>query len=66
MMHLAAFVAQKAEIEAMLTRLQSLSDDHFGVAPYEVSWGDVGSLDHHAELLKRIADMAFPAGEHAA
>ena len=27
---LAAFVARKAEIDAMLTRLQALSDDHFG------------------------------------
>ncbi len=30
---LAAFVQKKAEIDAMLTRLQALSDDHFGVAP---------------------------------
>jgi hypothetical protein len=29
---LAAFVQKKAEIDAMLTRLQALSDDHFGVA----------------------------------
>jgi hypothetical protein len=63
---LAAFVARKAEIDAMLTRLQALSDDHFGVAPDEVTWGDVGSLGHHAELLKRITDMAFNEGEHAA
>ena len=62
---LAAFVARKAEIDAMLTRLQSLSDDHFGVAPDEVTWGDVGSLGHHAELLKRITDMAFNEGDHA-
>jgi hypothetical protein len=27
---LAAFVSKKAEIDAMLTRLQALSDDHFG------------------------------------
>jgi hypothetical protein len=63
---LAAFVARKAEIDAMLTRIQMLSDDHFGVAPDEVTWGDVGSLGHHAELLKRITDMAFNEGEHAA
>jgi hypothetical protein len=30
---LAAFVSRKAEIDAMLTRLQALSDDHFGYAP---------------------------------
>jgi len=63
---LAAFVARKTQIDAMLKRLQALSDDHFGVAPDEVTWGDVGTLEHHAELLKRITDMAFREGEHAA
>jgi hypothetical protein len=62
---LAAFVQRKAEIDAMLARLQALSDEHFGVAPDEVIWGHVGSLRHHAELLKRITDMAFNEGEHA-
>ena len=62
---LAAFVSRKAEIDTMLTRLQALSDDHFGVAPEEVTWGHVGTLEHHAELLKRITDMAFGEGEHA-
>jgi hypothetical protein len=63
---LAAFVARKAELDAMLTRIQKLSDDHFGVAPDEVTWGDVGSLGHYAGLLKRITDMAFSEGGHAA
>jgi hypothetical protein len=63
---LAAFVQRKAEIDAMLTRLQALSADHFGVAPDEVTWSHVGTLEHYAELLKRIADMAFSEGEHAA
>jgi hypothetical protein len=63
---LAAFVAKKAEIDLMLTRLGALSDDHFGVAPDEVTWGDVGTLEHHAELLERITNMAFHEGEHAA
>jgi hypothetical protein len=62
---LAAFVQRKAEIDTMLARLQALSDDHFGVAPDEVTWGHVGSLGHHAELLKRITDMACNEGEHA-
>ena len=63
---LAAFVAKKAEIDAMLTRLQALSDDHFGYAPDDVTWGHVGTLEHYTELLKRITDMAFNEGEHAA
>ena len=62
---LAAFVQKKTEIDAMLSRLQMLSDEHFGVAPDEVTWGHVGSLGHHAELLRRITDMAFNEGEHA-
>ena len=61
-----AFVARKAEIDAMLSRIQSLSNDHLGVAPDEVTWGDVGTLGHYAELLRRITDMAFHEGENAA
>jgi hypothetical protein len=33
---LAAFVSKKAEIDAMLTRLQVLSDDHFNYSPDEI------------------------------
>ena len=63
---LAAFVSRKAEIDTMLARLQALSDDHFGYAPDEVTWAHVGTLEHYADLLKRITDMAFNEGEHAA
>lgn len=60
-----AFIAKKFQIDAMLTRLQQLSDDHFETHPDEINWGDVGSLSHYAELLKRITDAAFREGEHA-
>jgi hypothetical protein len=63
---LAAFVARKAEIDTMLTRLQALSDDHFNYSPDEISWGHVGTLGYYAELLKRVTDSAFKEGEHAA
>jgi hypothetical protein len=62
---LAAFVSRKAEIDAMLTRLQAFSDDHFGYAPDDVSWDHVGTLEHYAELLKRVTDSAFKESEHA-
>jgi hypothetical protein len=62
---LAAFVSKKAEIDAMLTRLQAFSDDHFGYAPDDVSWDHVGTLEHYAELLKRVTDSAFKESEHA-
>jgi hypothetical protein len=63
---LAAFVSKKAEIDAMLARLQALSADHFGYAPDEVTWAHVGTLEHYTELLKRVTDSAFREGEHAA
>lgn len=62
---LSAFMAKKAEIDEMLTRLQTLSDDHFNAHPDEINWGDVGTLEHYAGLLKRITDSAFCEGEHA-
>ncbi|CAA7619091.1 hypothetical protein [Magnetospirillum sp. SS-4] len=63
---LAAFVARKAEIDAMLARLQDASADHFGFAPDDINWGHVGTLAHYADRLKRITDAAFNEGEHAA
>jgi len=60
-----AYIAKKTEIDIMLARLTALSEDHFNVAPDQVNWGDVGSLSHYAELLKRITDSAFKEGEHA-
>ena len=63
---LAAFVCKKAEIDVMLTRLQALSDDHFGYSPDDITWDHVGTLGYYAELLKRVTDSAFKEGEHAA
>jgi hypothetical protein len=62
---LAAFVSKKAEIDAMLTRLQALSDDHFNYSPDEITWDHVGTLGYYAELLKRVTDSAFKEGGHA-
>jgi len=60
-----AFMEKKAEIDAMLARLKTFSDDHFNAHPDEISWGDVGTLNHYAGLLQRITDSAFHEGEHA-
>jgi hypothetical protein len=62
---LAAFLAKKAEIDAMLVRIANLSDDHFGADPDKVNWGDVGSLEDYARHLRRITDAAFREGKHA-
>ena len=61
----AAFIAKKGEIDTMLGRLQRLSADHFNVDPDRITWGDVGTLSHYAELLGRIIDSAFHGGEFA-
>ena len=53
-------------IDTMLERLKALSDDHFETHPDEINWGEVGTLNHYASLLRQITDSAFKEGEHAA
>ena len=60
---LTAFAARKAEIDAMLQRLVSFSDEHFGVSPDEVMWGHVGDLGFVAERLRQACDFIFQEGE---
>ena len=60
-----AFLAAKFEIDAMLERLAALSADHFETDPDEINWGDVGTVNHYASLLRQITDSAFKEGEHA-
>ena len=62
---LATFIEKKAEIDAMLARLQALSRDHFNAHPDEINWGHVGTLNHYRAKLREITDMAFREGEHA-
>ena len=61
-----AFIAAKAEIDVMLERPKTLSDDHFETHPDDIHWGHVGTLKHYAGLLRQITDSAFKEGEHAA
>ena len=60
----AAFIARKAEIDAMLARLTALSADHFETSPEETDWDHVGTLGRYASL-PATTDMAFKEGEHA-
>ena len=60
-----AFLGKKAEIDEMIARLANLSADHFNSQPHQINWGDVGTLEHYASLLKHITDSAFKEGEHA-
>jgi len=61
-----AFIKANSQINEMLERLKSLSDDHFGACPGEINWGYVGTLDYYADILRRLTDEAFKEGEHAA
>ena len=61
-----AFMTTKSQIDAMLERLKVLSDDHFETHPDKINWGDVGTLNHYASLLRQITDSAFKEGEHVA
>ena len=60
-----AFLAAKREIDGMLTRIKSLSDDHFETDPDAIHWGDVGTLYCYAKLPRQITDSAFSEGENA-
>ena len=60
-----AFISAKAEIDTMLERLTTLSDDHFETNPDEINWGDVSTLNHYASLLRQITVSAFKEGEYA-
>lgn len=60
-----AFLARKAEIDVILARLATLSDEHFNLHPDEIHWGHVGNLEHYASLLRRVSDAAFKEGEYA-
>ena len=62
---LAAFVARKSEIDAILARLIQLSNGHFNATPDQINWGDVGTLGSYLEQLQRVADAAFQEGEYA-
>ena len=58
-----AFLIAKAQIDTMLSQLQALSDDHFESHPDEITWADVGTLNHYVSLLQQITDSAFKEGE---
>ncbi len=63
---LAAFLAKKAEFDALLADLQRMSADHFGADPETVLWGKVGDLEFYTEQMRRVTDAYFKRGEHAA
>ena len=63
---LEAFLAKKAEFDALLAELQQASDDHFGADPEAVLWGETAWLADATAKLKEVADAHFRRGEYAA
>jgi hypothetical protein len=63
---LEAFLAKKAEFDALLAELQQASEDHFGADPEAVLWGETAWLHDATAKLKGIADAHFRRGEYAA
>jgi len=61
----AAFLAKKAEFDALLTELTQASEDNFGAEPETVLWGEATSLSDATAKLKDIADQHFRRGEYA-
>ena len=61
---LAAFLAKKAEFDALLAELAQASEDDFGADPEEVLWGEAAWLSDATAKLKDIADQHFRRGEY--
>ncbi len=59
---LAAFIARKAEIDAMLERLVAFSADQFEYSPVDVNWAHVGTLEHYRAHLHEITDNGAARG----
>ena len=63
---LAAFLAKKAEFDALLGEFKLASNEHFGANPEAVLWGETTWLSDATAKLKDIADQHFHRGEYAA
>jgi hypothetical protein len=61
---LAAFIAHKARIDAVLTALQAASADHFGIEPDEVHWAHVGNASRLAAALEDLLHAYDRTGEY--
>ena len=48
------FMRGKAEIDDLITRIQTASADHFGTEPEAVNWGHAGSLGFVTERLNEL------------
>ena len=63
---LEAFLAKKAEFDALIADLQQASGDHFGADPEAVLWAETAWLTDATGTLKEVADQHFRHSEYAA
>lgn len=61
-----AFIAKTATFERLFEQLQRMRDEHFGVNPDAVTWGDVADMSYRLEQLQQLTDAYFKEGEFAA
>jgi predicted exporter len=62
---LEAFLAAKAEFDALVAELQQASADHFGADPETVVWEHAAMLQDWNRRLRDIADAYHRRGEYA-
>jgi hypothetical protein len=62
---LEAFMAAKAEFDALVAELQAMSADHFGADPEEVVWEHAEMLKDWNTRLRDITDAYHRRGEYA-
>ena len=62
---LEAFMAAKAEFDALVAELQAMSADHFGADPEAVLWEHAEMLKDWNARLRNITDAYHRRGEYA-
>ena len=62
---LEAFMAAKAEFDALVAELQQMGADHFGADPEAVLWGHAEMLKDWNARLRHITDAYHRRGEYA-
>ena len=60
-----AFIASKSRIDAALARLSAASNTNFGIAPDNITWGDVTLLEDVEGKLDCICNWVFCEGEYS-
>jgi hypothetical protein len=63
---LEAFLAAKAEFDALVAELQQASADHFGADSKTVFWEHVETLQDWNRRLRDMANAYYRRGEYAA